>query len=487
MTINQPAAYSYFFGPGYTQLMGTIEDAWEGNHRSEDDVSLKIEAIRKYFDKKWTLFKWPVLVFAYLFRLIAFIVLYVFGSAFTIIMFLIHGGITFLVMCAVYILFSFTWLVDRIYLLVHSIRSSCPQCKERSLIPVFECDHCNVKHTKLVPGVYGVWKRRCQCGNKIPTNVLGGRSRLRSFCPSCESPLSASDARQLGIQIIGGVSSGKTVLLSAFYNAFDKRCKSIPGLKVSMNDDNRAKFSNLIRWYQGEPCPGTTDFNASMYSLLLDSQQLNPRRQISVYDIAGEMFRHGSEDSVVAQAQYKYTNGIVVVIDPLSSSLLREKVRESSPDDIKNHSSDDAGTVINNFINYMLDIGGMKPGDRFRIPVSVVIAKADIAYVRDAIHPSLIGQRMIRFPGQYKDEQEAGDDICREFMCSIGMGSVVDALEVSFSDIHYYAASAMGHVARAGEAYKSWGVEEPFYRIIRQADPKVAEILRVVPNKVQGK
>lgn len=484
MTSEQPAVHSYFFGPGYTQLMGTIEDAWDGNHRSEDDVSIRIESLKKYLDRKWTFLKWPVLVFAYLFQLILRIVLFGFGSAFTIIMFLIHGGITFVVMCGVYLLFSFTWLVDRIYLLVHSIRSSCPQCKVRSLIPVFECDHCGVRHTKLVPGVYGVWKRRCQCGHKIPTNVLGGRSRLRSLCPDCESPLSASDARQLGIQIIGGVSSGKTVLLSAFYNAFDKRCKSIPGLKVSMSDDNKAKFSNLKRWYQGDPCPGTTDFNAGMYSLLLDSQQLNPRRQLSVYDIAGEMFRHGSENSVVVQAQYKYTDGIVVVIDPLSSSLLREKLSILSPDELKNHSSDDAGTVINNFINYMLYIGGMKPGDRFKIPVSVVISKADIAYVHNAINPVLADQRMKRSPGLYSNDQEANDDLCREFMCDIGMGSVVDALEVSFSDIHYYAASAMGHVARDGEAYESWGVEEPFYRIIRQADPKVAEVLQITPKKL---
>lgn len=76
------------------------------------------------------------------------------------------------------------------------------------------------KHARLVPGPYGIWHRRCSCGKKLPTTFLLGRSALKAFCPVCGNELAASDVQQFSLSVVGGTSSGKTVLLTAFYHNF---------------------------------------------------------------------------------------------------------------------------------------------------------------------------------------------------------------------------------------------------------------------------
>lgn len=476
---SQPAVRSYFFGPGYKQLSGTIRDAMAGNRDSMAAVNARVASLKASWSKKWVVIRIPLLFFVYLYKMVAKVVLYGLSSIFTLAMLLVHGGITFAVMCVVYVLFAVTWLVDRVYLLLHSINSSCPDCKVRMLIPTFECKRCGKKHTKLVPGVYGVWKRRCECGHKLPTHVLGGRSRLDSFCPACGHPLSASDAKQVAIQIVGGVSSGKTVLLSAFFHEFQEHCSRTPYIKLSMNEDNRRKFDNLERWFGGGGCPTTTDMNAEMYSLLVDSKLLSPRRQFSVYDIAGEMFQHATEDSVLAQVQYKYCDGIVLVIDPLSSSSLRDMQGGLSPEETRNYSRDEMDMVVHNYMTYLTDIGGVKTGQRMNIPVSVVISKADVRLVRHQVSPLHIRARIRKNGEMASDYQQVCDEMCRQFLRDIGMGSVLDAIDVAFSNVHFFPASAMGHIGQDQSAYEPWGVLEPFFSIIRHSDERFAEALKI--------
>ena len=63
-----------------------------------------------------------------------------------------------LVVLAIYVIFTIVWIIDRIYLLKNKIRSDCPTCHSRFLIPTFMCPDCGAMHKKLVPGPYGIWK-----------------------------------------------------------------------------------------------------------------------------------------------------------------------------------------------------------------------------------------------------------------------------------------------------------------------------------------
>lgn len=86
-------------------------------------------------------------------------------------------------MVVFFLFFSILWLTDRIVLILKSIHSRCPNCKRKSVIPVFICPTCGLEHKKLVPGPYGVFKRKCTCGAMLSTTFIGGRSEYEAHCP----------------------------------------------------------------------------------------------------------------------------------------------------------------------------------------------------------------------------------------------------------------------------------------------------------------
>jgi hypothetical protein len=138
-----------------------------------------------------------------------------FGSAITAIVTVAFVAVLLVFFAAIYVGFGVVWLIDRIYCSIHKIRNACPSCQEPFLIPVYECPECGAKHTELAPNKYGILKRRCLCGAKLPTTFLNGRGDLPAYCPSCGFGLSGSTASRLfAIPVIGGPSVGKTCYIN---------------------------------------------------------------------------------------------------------------------------------------------------------------------------------------------------------------------------------------------------------------------------------
>ena len=55
---------------------------------------------------------------------------------------------------------------------MNGIFGACPICGEKYNIPIYVCSNCGKEHKKLIPGKYGIFNRRCQCGNKMPTMFM---------------------------------------------------------------------------------------------------------------------------------------------------------------------------------------------------------------------------------------------------------------------------------------------------------------------------
>ena len=450
---DEPAVRSYFFGPGYAQLKGTVQEAWGLNMSY-------IRSVDGFF-----LYRWVVIL-----------CVAVLGSAITFAVALLHGGITTIVMAITYVIFSVVWLTDRIYLLLHHIRSVCPVCHKRYLIPHFACPDCGKVHKHLVPGVYGIWKHKCECGCKLPATFFNGRSRLTAKCPHCDSVLAASDAQQIGFQLIGGSKAGKSVFLAALFHQLMEVLAKNQELGVEIRSEFRPYFEELEGWFMGGDCPGTVMRNAQMYPLILEGGGMTTKRQLSIYDIAGEMFDGSSARGEMTQAQFHHCSGFMFLLDPFSEGTLREARREGG-DSLADFSSMSAETVATNFINYLLETGNAKVGTRNDTPFAVLIAKSDMREIRSRIGPARL-RAIARQQGAEGDYDRIRDQVCREFLIEIGFGGLISVLESRFSNIHYFPVSAMGHSPN-GEEYEPWGVMEAFSWLLPQADKELTHVLQL--------
>ena len=100
----------------------------------------------------------------------------------------------------------------------HGAGVTCPSCRHVAWLPAYRCDKtgCETIHRDLRPGRLGVWWRRCQCGEPLPTTVRRAAPVLTPVCANCDCVLPrwagiAPDAR---IALSGSSGAGKTQLLT---------------------------------------------------------------------------------------------------------------------------------------------------------------------------------------------------------------------------------------------------------------------------------
>ena len=469
---------SYFFGPGYVQLGKTIGDAWRDIGRTLGKVYNFREGMAEIVDGVPLLYQ-AMWLLSWLFFLCAAFSVGVLGGAITLLLSGIHTAVLLSFMLVIYALFSVTWVIDRIYLQLKAIRTSCPVCQERSVIPVFACPGCNRMHTRLVPGPYGIWHRRCVCGQRLPTTFLLGRSALKASC-KCGSELAASDVQQFSLTIVGGPTSGKTVLLAAFYHELFEKIAARKHVRCEIPAICAPMFKNLERWFGGESCGATEEGQTSeMYSVLIKANVLDVDKQFSLYDISGESFSDPALASMLPQKQMRDSNGVVIVIDPLSAPVMRAAA-DAAGDDIGNYSKTEASEVVSNFVTYLKTVlTNSKISAKSKKPVAVVISKTDLISISRMISYERIRSIMKGNPGMFDSFAEARDEISREFLKDIGLNDAVMAIEAAFSEVHYFPASAMGH-AENGEEYQPEHAAEPFWWLISRAEPALAELIGIV-------
>lgn len=82
-----------------------------------------------------------------------------------------------------------------------------PDCGGRMRASYYECPTCKAKH-KLLPGIYGIFKRQCECGAWLPTLDALGRSGLIRYCSNCDRP--ANPSRFAKIREIKTTKPGET-------------------------------------------------------------------------------------------------------------------------------------------------------------------------------------------------------------------------------------------------------------------------------------
>lgn len=172
-------------------------------------------------------------------NVLAMVAVIIFGSAITAVITIINIVVLLFFMAIVYLGFTVIWLVDRLYLTRKKIFTACHECKEKSLIPTYICPKCGAKHTNLTPGVYGILKRTCNCGEKLPTAFFNGRKNLEAECPNCGHKLTDRESRPICIPIVGGRSVGKTAFITAFSKEFIESIAPSKGFDIEFYNDKK--------------------------------------------------------------------------------------------------------------------------------------------------------------------------------------------------------------------------------------------------------
>lgn len=207
----EPAYVSYFFGASFRDLFETIKTAWLNNGAQ---IKKQGKQIMDNFAKSKVLGS-----FMLLFHVAIIVCIVCVGTLTTTVLSVANIVVLLVFSLVVYSLAFILWVIDGIYRKVHGIFGACPICGEKYNIPIYVCSNCGKEHKKLIPGKYGIFNRRCQCGNKMPTMFINGRRKLEAICPNCNCNLAnkmgVSESSLVCIPVIGKKSAGKTCYITS--------------------------------------------------------------------------------------------------------------------------------------------------------------------------------------------------------------------------------------------------------------------------------
>lgn len=361
------------------------------------------------------------------------------------------------------------------------VEQHCPHCYTAFRLPYFRCPHCGEVHKNLIPGRCGILFAKCSCGHFISSSVLSHRSKLVGVCPKCEMDLAASNAKQFFIQIIGGNSSGKTAFSAAFQHQYLNLSQGNEVYKVF--GEPRDIFEVLERMYRNGVTESSSASEISSYSYV---HQLRGTAAHSLifYDIPDEVLL--SDEYEKSPLNFGYTDGIIIVIDPLSvASLRNECVRQGEISATSGYSTDNCESIIVDFINKFSEIAGRSARRMSDIPVAVLVAKSDIKLIKSSIGMPKIKAQYKKSPENYNNDLSiARDEICRSFLSDIGLANVINNLESVFSDVRYFPMSAVGHSPEAGVAFEPFGIIDPVAWITKKRQSAVYPTLKYVQDKI---
>jgi signal recognition particle receptor subunit beta len=358
----------------------------------------------------------------------------------------------------------------------------CPHCYETIYLPKFTCPSCGKVHEQLHPGRCGVLFVRCACNRFfLPCVSFTGRSFLASSCPSCSGELPAANPKHFSIAIIGGNNAGKTAFIAAMSNLYKAMIKHKHILDIEGKPDNY--FSELYdMYYSGK---ASADNESRTYTIVHNYWKIKTDNLV-LYDT---LAKYIVSDSFPRSPKYfRYCNGIILMIDPLSVQHVQKEFKDKNGIETKYDSSDDTNQMVVQFIHQYNTICGFSTGTMSSIPVAVVINKVDIEIVKREIGMDKIKELYGENPSLYNnDENTAKDQICREYLTKIGLINVLNNIEAIFSNVSFFPVSAAGHALKEGKAFAPIGVMEPIAWIAKKGHSRIARLLSSGVKNINSK
>ena len=456
------------------------------------------DAHKFLFDKKWSLFSFAGLAYRlgncentsmgilFLYSL-AYLPLAIMGVAEMIIRAVIGVEIYFVLNLFYMLFLTALWTMNLVAMPLFNLvdkfswlTQHCPKCYSAFKLPVFECPHCGRRYTKLYPGRSGLLWAKCSCGQFIPCASMSKRKRLKSYCPKCNHPLAGSSIKALTVQIIGGNSSGKTAFIAAFQHQYVEAIKTagIRSVITAPEDD----FGALERMYHSGKTEKSSSNEVHTYYILHGSRGSSDDG-IVIYDVPDEIIL--SEQYERNPLNFAYSDGIIIIVDPLSVRSVRKECEETAGiASVSGYSSDSVEDIIVHFINKYSEVTGRMARKMSDTPVAVVIAKTDLTAIRRKIGTVKIKTEFAANQSQYYSYEGACNKLCRQYLSDIGLANVVNNLDSVFSRISYFPISSIGHYVD-GTQFEPQSVITPISWLARQCQSRIKELVTFVEEEIK--
>jgi hypothetical protein len=301
-----------------------------------------------------------------------------------------------------------------------------PDCYQQFRLPHYRCPTCGARHEQLVPGSYGVLKRRCQCGTLLPTSEVNGRERLRAFCPHCgrELPPGGRDMRHVHLPMIGGRAVGKSTMVTRIVMALDDLSHETGYELIFPGAEDRQRFvAERAELEAGRDLHPTATLSPRAFLVVLKHAH-ETNTLVYLYDAAGEVYQQ-ADDERRRQNYLHHADGFLFLIDPFSMT----SVRTAYAANLHHHPSIEQRTsheppqdVYDRFITTIRGAGS------YARRISVIVTKADL------------------FDIHQQFQMEAGTPMhqssaVRQWLIDNGEANLVLGLEKDFPHVAYFASA----------------------------------------------
>ncbi|MEV6838213.1 hypothetical protein AB0N17_27500 [Streptomyces sp. NPDC051133] len=311
--------------------------------------------------------------------------------------------------------------VERGWALLRGIRIKCPHpgCYAPAPLAVHRCPNCPAQHAELRPGRYGTLWHVCGCGQRLPATRITGRGKLSTLCPACEQvlPEAVGTTRVVHTPLVGGTSSGKTMLMAAMVEGLQAWAREGElGVAYASADDRRS-HTGLSRQLTGAGWAHATT-GGPPRALMLTVSRGRRRRLLYLYDPMGESV--SDAERVRAQRYLGHADGVVLVADVLADPTVRGRL---SPADTEraDRARPSAQGPWETYQRLTGELAALT-GRRRRLPVATVVTKRDV----------LEQLASLPVPGARIDG----------WLGDIGLGALVRALGHDVGAARYWAVSA---------------------------------------------
>ncbi|MEU4659083.1 hypothetical protein AB0G32_34990 [Streptomyces sp. NPDC023723] len=305
--------------------------------------------------------------------------------------------------------------------LLRGVRVKCPHpgCYRPVPLALHHCPNCRAEHRALRPGRYGALWHVCGCGHRLPATRLAGGGALTAHCPYCERwlPAAAGTTRVVHAPLIGGTSSGKTMLMTAMTEGLQAWARQ-GGLSVEYaSDDDRRAAGDLAQEVRRTGWAHATT-GGQPRALMLLVRRGRRRRLLYLYDPMGESVSEA--ERVRGEGYLAHADGVVLVADVLAAPEVRRRL---SPEDAR-RVTDARPAAQGPWETYQRLTGELAAltGRRARLPVAAVVTKRDVV--------ERLGSLPV--PGARIDD----------WLTEIGLGALVRALGHDFRSARYWTVSA---------------------------------------------
>lgn len=434
-----PAYRSYYAGPvlhDYRKVVvATFQQVWAKIIYVEPDESGRVD-VDPYLTMVWD---WarrsgPLQAFYYLIAIAVSIGL-VMGTAaallFVAVATVIFAALLVLLVIAAVATAGSLRLLEVSVLFVRGITIECGTCHVRATRPIYRCPNCHAEHRHLLPGLPGVLHRTCRCHTVLPTVLANGKAKLAAQCAECKAqlPTRGLTAPTVHIPVIAGPTAGKSVFMQTAVNRLKLRGDGFEFADERAYDEFQ---QNIQRGVIDDPRRSVKTVNTrpKAYNVYVGAEGSRRRRLLYLYDPAGEAVESPDE---LAESQFlKHTKGAVFIIDPFSLRQVRSETDRALLNQVS-ASNTPPKDSLERFVEALREHTRAKAGECMRIPVAVVLTKADALLApAGASHP------YAGLPAANRAERDAA---VRKWFTSTGQPDLLSSMDNQFTSVSYFVVS----------------------------------------------